>query len=601
MPEYSPPFADMKFVIERLCRIADFNTLPAFAEVTGELAAAILQEAGTFATEVLAPLNRIGDRDGARHQHDRVVMPVGWREAYAQFIDGGWNGLSFGTDCGGQGLPKILATAVSEMWNTANLSFALGPMLTGGAAEAIAHHGSEQQRAVYLERMVTGTWTGTMNLTEPQAGSDLSTVKTRAVPHGDHYLITGQKIFITYGEHDLTENIIHLVLARLPDSPAGTRGISLFIVPKFLVGNDRAIGRRNDVRCASIEHKLGIHGSPTAVMIYGEQGGAIGYLVGELNRGLEYMFTMMNNARHAVGLEGVSIAEGAYQKALGFARERVQGKPIGSTTRELPGIIEHPDVKRMLLTMKSGTEAMRALAYVCALAFDLGREHPDPAQREYYRRRGDLLTPIVKGWCTEFGQELASVGVQIHGGMGFIEETGAAQYMRDARITTIYEGTTGIQAQDLISRKTLRDGGRAMRELLAEIAHDLSRWTRFHDVRVEQIKTELVNAHLALTRSVDWILGEQGADPRLAAAGSVNYLDLCGIVVGGWLLARSAVICDEDLARGTQDASFTLSKIATAYFFASQILPQASGLARIIEHGGHAVLVSTTEVFGTAS
>ncbi|MGH8595475.1 MAG: acyl-CoA dehydrogenase, partial [Gammaproteobacteria bacterium] len=438
--------------------------------------------------------------------------------------------------------------------------------------------------------------TGTMNLTEPQAGSDLSAVRTRAVPTGDHYLITGQKIFITYGEHDLTDNIIHLVLARVPDAPAGTRGISLFIVPKVLVGDDGSLGAQNDVRCASIEHKLGIHGSPTAVMIYGERGGAIGYLVGERNRGLEYMFTMMNNARHAVGLEGVAIAEGVYQKALAFARERVQGKPIGHTERSRPPIIEHPDVKRMLLTMKSGAEAMRALAYVCAVAFDLGREHPDLKLRQYYARRGDLLTPIVKGWCTEYGQELASVGVQVHGGMGFIEETGAAQYLRDARITTIYEGTTGIQAQDLVGRKTWRDGGAAMRELLAEIESETNRWPA-HDPRLSVIRTEVATARNALVRAVDWILAEQHTDPRLAAAASVHYLKLSGLVIGGWLLGRAATLCAEDLVTGTGDPAFAARKIATAHFFATQILPQTGALARIIEQGSPAVLVPTAEVF----
>jgi 3-(methylthio)propanoyl-CoA dehydrogenase len=593
MTDYTPPLADMKFVIERLCAYSDFNALPAFAELNGELLAAILQEAGTFASEVLAPLNRAGDQTGAKYHPDGVRTVAGWREAYSEFVAGGWNGLAFPTSCGGQGLPKIVATAVSEMWNTANLSFALAPMLTSGAAEAIAHHGNDRQQAMYLEPLVTGTWTGTMNLTESQAGSDLSTVKARAVPAGDHFLITGQKIFITYGEHDLTDNIIHLVLARLPDAPAGTRGISLFIVPKFLVNDDGTLGARNDVRCASIEHKLGIHGSPTAVMLYGEHGGAVGYLVGEPNRGLEYMFTMMNNARHAVGLEGVAIAEGAYQKALAFARERVQGKPIGHTGREAVAIIEHADVKRMLLTMKSGAEAMRAVAYLCALAFDLSREHPDPTLRQYYARRGDLLTPIVKGWCTEYGQELASVGVQVHGGMGFIEETGAAQYLRDARITTIYEGTTGIQAQDLVGRKTLRDGGAAMRELLAEITRDLGQWPATRDQRLGEITGELANAHSALAASVDWILSH---DSQLAAAGSAHYLKLCGIVVGGWLMARAAVLCDRDLAQDTGDAVFATSKIATAYFFATQILPQAASLARIIEHGSQAVLVSA-EVF----
>jgi hypothetical protein len=410
-------------------------------------------------------------------------------------------------------------------------------------------------------------------------------------------LITGQKIYITYGEHDLTENIIHLVLARLPEAPAGTRGISLFVVPKFLVKGDGTLGKRNDVRCASLEHKLGIHGSPTAVLIYGEQGGATGYLVGEPNRGLEYMFTMMNNARHAVGLEGVAIGEGAYQKALYFARERVQGRPVGHTGRDTPPIIEHPDVKRMLLGMKSGVEAMRAVAYLCALAFDLGRAHPTPAERDYYRRRGDLLTPIVKGWCTEFGQELASVGVQVHGGMGFIEETGAAQYLRDARITTIYEGTTGIQAQDLVGRKTLRDGGTAARELLAEMRGDLARWQPVAEPRLQALVNELAAGVNAVEQSVAWMLASQATDPRLSAAASVSYLKLWGIVVGGWQLVRAAALCLDDCRTGAGELGFARRKIVSAEFFAMQILPQATSLARIITAGSAAVLIPTEDAF----
>ena len=597
MADYIAPLADMQFVIERLCGIEKLTAVPVFADVNMELVSAILTEAGTLATEVLGPLNRVGDKIGAVLTADGVRMPEGWQAAYRQFVDGGWNGLSFPTASGGQGLPKVLATAVAEMWNTANLSFALGPMLTAGAAEALAHHGSDAMRARYLEKLVTGNWTGTMNLTEPQAGSDLGAVRTRAVPEDDHYRIIGQKIYITYGEHDLTDNIIHLVLARVPDAPAGTRGLSLFLVPKFLVNADGVPGARNDVRCASLEHKLGIHGSPTAVLIYGEQGGATGYLIGETNRGLEYMFTMMNNARHAVGLEGVAIGEGAYQKALHFARERVQGRPIGHTGRDLPPIIEHPDVKRMLLAMKSGVEAMRAVAYLCALAFDLGREHPATDTREYFRRRGDFLTPIVKGWCTEFGQELASVGIQIHGGMGFIEETGAAQYLRDARITTIYEGTTGIQAQDLVGRKTLRDGGTAARELLAEMQTDLASWATVAEPRLHVLARELAAGVAAVERSVAWLIDSEASDPRLSAAASVSYLKLWGIVTGGWQLVRAAALCFEDCHAQSADQAFARRKIASAEFFATQVLPQATSLAHIIEVGSQAVLVPTEEAF----
>ncbi len=597
MSDYTAPLADMQFVIERLCGLDTVAGLPAFADVNSELLGAILTEAGTLASEVLAPLNRMGDKTGARLEASGVQMPAGWHAAYRQFVEGGWNGLSFSTDSGGQGLPKVVATAVAEMWNAANLSFALGPMLTAGAAEALEHHASPALRQTYLEKLVTGHWMGTMNLTEPQAGSDLSAVRARAVPEDDHYRISGQKIYITYGEHDLTENIIHLVLARLPDAPAGTRGISLFVVPKFLVNAAGELGIRNDVRCASLEHKLGIHGSPTAVLIYGEQGGAVGYLVGEPNRGLEYMFTMMNNARHAVGLEGVAVAEGAYQKALHFARERVQGRPVGYTGQDVPPIIEHPDVKRMLLTMKAGVEAMRAVAYVCALAFDLGRENPDPAARAYWARRGDFLTPIVKGWCTEFGLELASVGVQIHGGMGFIEETGAAQYLRDARITTIYEGTTGIQAQDLVGRKTVRDGGQGARELLAEMRSDVTAWRTAPEPRLQTLADDLAAALDQVQTSITWVIESQATDPRLAAAASVSYLKLWGIVLGGWQLGRAAALCFADLREARAETSFAQRKIVASEFFMTQLVPQVASLARIITRGSPAVLIPTADAF----
>ncbi|MBI2799337.1 MAG: acyl-CoA dehydrogenase [Gammaproteobacteria bacterium] len=590
MSEYTAPIAEMRFLIERLCNLGQLTHFPRYAEVTIDLVEAVLQEAGKLASEILAPLNRSGDREGAKYHANEVTMPTGWQDAYQKFIDGGWNGLPFAAAHGGQGLPKVLATAVSEMWNTANLSFALGPMLTAGAAEAIEHHGSAAQRALFLEKLVTGAWTGTMNLTEPQAGSDLSTVRTRATPEGAHYRIVGQKIFITYGEHDLTENIIHLVLARLPDTPAGTRGLSLFIVPKILVNADGSLGARNDVRCASLEHKLGIHGSPTAVMVYGEAGGAIGYLIGAPNRGLEYMFTMMNNARHAVGLEGVAIGEAAYQKALRFARERVQGKPLGFQGQVTPSIIEHADVKRMLMTMRASVDAMRALTYVCAMAFDLGREHPDASTRDYFRRRGDLLTPIVKGWCTETGQEIASLGIQVHGGMGFIEETGAAQIYRDARITTIYEGTTGIQAQDLVGRKTLRDGGKAVRELITEIRTDLARLPRDANAQLVAIAQELDAAVTAFTTAFEWLLANQAPDPNLVAAASVHFLKLAGIVTGGWQLARAAMLCVEDREAGRGTAECATRWLASARFFATQILPQAPGLARTMVVGSASVL-----------
>jgi len=589
MSEYIAPIADMKFVIEELAGLSRLTSLPAFEEATPELVDAVLGEAAKLASEVLSPLNRIGDVQGSTLNGHEVTTPDGWRDAYATFVEAGWGGLAGEPEFGGQGLPKLIATAVSEMWNSANLSFALCPMLTQGATDAIEHHAAQSLRETYLPKLVSGEWAGTMNLTEPQAGSDLSAVRTKAVPEGDHYRISGQKIFITYGEHDLTDNIIHLVLARTPDAPEGTRGISLFVVPKFLVNSDGSLGARNDVKCVSLEHKLGIHASPTAVMSYGEDGGAIGYLVGEENRGLMYMFTMMNAARHAVGLEGVAISERAYQQALEFARERIQGQPIGPSGGERAAIIEHPDVRRMLLQMKSHTEAMRALAYVCATAYDLAANATDKDEAAAAGRRGDFLTPIVKGWSTETGIEMASLGVQIHGGMGFVEETGAAQYLRDARITTIYEGTTGIQAADLVGRKTLRDGGTAARELLAEIHEDAAALDG-SDPRLVTIKAALDQACADVRAVLDWLLAAEAQDPRLPAAASGHYLKLWGIACGGWQMANAARVCAAHLAAGTDNPVFADTKIATAHFFAAQVMPQTTALAKTIISGSDPVL-----------
>jgi len=590
MSEYVAPIADMKFVIEDLAGLEQLNTISEFAEATPELVDAVLAEAAKFAQEVLSPLNRIGDIQGSRLDGDRVHTPAGWREAYASFVESGWSSLAGDPEYGGQGLPKLVASAVSEMWNSANLSFALCPMLSQGAMEAIKHHAAQPYKDTYVSKMVSGEWTGTMNLTEPQAGSDLGAVRTRAVPEGSHYRITGQKIFITYGEHDLTENIIHLVLARTPDAPAGTRGISLFIVPKFLVDEDGTLGERNDVCCVSLEHKLGIHASPTAVMSYGDNGGAIGYLVGEENRGLMYMFTMMNAARHAVGLEGVAITERAYQLALEFARERVQGQPIGPSGGASVPIIEHVDVRRMLLQMKSHAEALRALAYVCAAAYDVAAASPDRELAAHARRRGDFLTPIVKGWSTEAGIEMASLGVQIHGGMGFIEETGAAQYLRDARITTIYEGTTGIQAADLVGRKTLRDGGAAAAELLEEIDATAA-LLGTDDPHFASIRVALEQAAADVRKVVKWMADADKKDPRLPAAAANHYLKLWGIVCGGWQMAKAAKICRDKLAAGEGDPVFCETKIATADFFAAQVMPQTCALRATIISGSGAVLL----------
>ncbi len=581
MLEYAAPLRDMSFVIEEVIGCDRLAVLEGCEEVSADLVDAVLEEAGKFASGVLAPLNRVGDVEGCRLEGDVVHTPEGWRDAYAAFCEAGWCSLAMNPEHGGQGLPKLIATAVSEMWDSANMAFGLCPLLTNGAIEAIEQHGDENLQARYLEKLIAGEWTGTMNLTEPQAGSDLSAVRTRAEPRGDHYLITGQKIFITYGEHDLTENIIHLVLARLPDAPEGTRGISLFAVPKFLVNDDGSLGERNDLRCVSIEHKLGIHGSPTAVMSYGDNGGAVGYLVGEENRGLMHMFTMMNAARHAVGREGVAVGEAAYQHALKHARERIQGQAPGAAERS--AIVEHPDVKRMLMTMKSQVEATRALSYVCALAYDVAERHADPDARARAARRGDLLTPIVKAWSTEVGQEVASLGVQVHGGMGFVEETGAAQYYRDARITTIYEGTTGIQAGDLVGRKTLRDGGAAVRELLADMRESL--------VALAAAGTGGKAVHDAvsagvdrLERVVDWLLAG-AADPRLGAAAAVNYLMLAGTVCGGWMMAEATRVA---LAAGDADP-FHAAKLASARFYCAQILPRAGALEQAIVDGSEVV------------
>src|SRR5512137_2642134 len=466
MSTYRAPLNEMQFVLTELAGLDQVAALPGFEEATPDVVSAILDEAAKFASNVLDPLNAGGDREGARLQDDGTVKtPAGFKDAYRQFCENGWNGLIKSSQYGGQGLPHLVGTAVEEMWHSSNLAFNLCAMLTQGAIEAIVLRGSQELKDRFLPNMVAGTWTGTMNLTEPQAGSDLAAVRTRAVPQGDGtYKLYGQKIFITYGEHDYTDNIIHLVLARTPDAPEGVKGISLFIVPKFMVNADGSLGARNDVHCVSLEHKLGIHASPTAVMAYGDHGGAIGYLVGEENRGLEYMFIMMNLARFSVGMEGVGIAERAYQRAVAYAKDRVQGRPVGAEKGAVGAkIIEHPDIRRMLMTMRAHTEAMRAVAYVTSAAMDNAHRHTDAEARRRHQAFVDFMIPIVKGCSTEIAQEVASLGIQVHGGMGYIEETGAAQHFRDARITTIYEGTTGIQANDFIGRKTARDGGAVAR------------------------------------------------------------------------------------------------------------------------------------------
>jgi alkylation response protein AidB-like acyl-CoA dehydrogenase len=529
MSTYRAPLEEMKFVMNELAGLGQVATLPGYADADADTVAAILEEAAKFATDILDPLNRPGDQRGSVRKDDgSVVTPPGFRDAYWKFVEQGWNGLAKSQEYGGQGLPQLVAAAVEEMWHASNMAFDLCAMLTQGAIEAIELCGSDELKQRYLPKMVAGTWTGTMNLTEPQAGSDLAAVRTRAVPQPDGtYKLFGQKIFITYGEHDYTENIVHMVLARLPDAPEGVKGISLFLVPKFVPDADGKPGTRNDVHCVSIEHKLGIHASPTCVMSYGEKGGATGWIVGEANRGLEYMFIMMNLARYSVGLEGVGLSERAYQRAVAYARDRVQGRAVGVEKGAQAGpIIEHPDVRRMLMTMRAQTEATRAVAYVTGAAMDNATHHPDPEMRKRHQAFVDLMIPIVKGHSTEVGQEVASLGLQVHGGMGFIEETGAAQLYRDARITTIYEGTTGIQANDLIGRKTARDGGAIAREVAREIAVVANRLGSSPDRDLQAIGVRLAAAEAALQRAIEWIVAAFGQNTRVAHAGAVGYLRL---------------------------------------------------------------------------
>jgi acyl-CoA dehydrogenase len=596
---YAAPVRDMQFVLRALAGFDEIARLPGNEELSAELVEQILEENAKFSAGVLAPLNRPGDEEGSVWKDGEVATPKGFKDAYRQFVEGGWNALQFPAEFGGQGLPKLVAAPVMEMWKSANLSFSLCPLLTGGAIEALLLRGSDAQQAMFLPKMIAGTWTGTMNLTEPQAGSDLALVKSRAVPEGDHYRIYGQKIFITYGEHDLAENIVHLVLARTPDAPEGVRGISLFLVPKFLVNADGSLGKRNDVRCVSIEHKLGIHASPTAVLAYGDREGAIGYLIGEENRGLEYMFIMMNAARFAVGMEGVALCEAAYQKAVAYAKERIQSRELGGSGSKPVPIIRHPDIRRMLMAMKAQAEATRALAYVVAGAMDKAHHHPDKAERARAQGFVDLMIPIVKGWSTETSIEVASLGIQVHGGMGFIEETGAAQFLRDARITTIYEGTTGIQANDLIGRKIARDSGATAKALLNEIG---ALRGPLLDAKGKGPDFEFIAARLAfgVTGAIDcvqWIVEKHATDPKAVYAGAVPFLKLMGIVCGGWQMARAALAAQAMLERGEGDAGFLQAKIATARFFADHILSQAAGLRDAVIEGSPGVLALAEEQF----
>src|SRR6516162_5120917 len=584
---YRAPVRELRFVLEELLDAQRLAASVRLADYSNELAQSVLEEAARFAENVLEPLNRPGDVEGARWTEHGVVTAPGFREAYAQFIAGGWVALGSDPEYGGQRVPRVLGSAVGEFWGSANLAFKLCPMLTHGAVHALELCGSPLQKRTFLPKMVQGEWTGTMVLTEPQAGSDLGQVRTRAVPEGDHYRLFGQKIFITWGDHDLTANTIHMVLARIEGAPPGVRGISLFIVPKVLVNADGSLGERNDVRCLSIEHKLGIHASPTCVLAFGEKDGAFAELIGAPGRGLEYMFIMMNSARLSVGSEGYAVGERAFQRAAEWARTRVQGKPPVAAPSGPAPIIHHPDVKRMLLMMKSQTEASRALTLYGAFQFDLAEYGADEPARAAARARGELLTPIIKGWCTEIGNEVAAIGVQIHGGMGFIEETGAAQYMRDVRITTIYEGTTGIQSNDLIGRKLARDRGAAMGALLADMERELNAVTG-SDPAVEAVRKATLEGVSFLGRATRALLEALATQPERAMAVSVPYLKLCGYVVGGWLLAKSAAIAAGHTSGAERD--FYAAKVRTAAFYAAQVLPNAAALARVVESGGASVI-----------
>src|SRR5438067_10737442 len=589
MSTYQAPLKDMRFALNELAGLEGIAKLPGYADATPDTVDAILEEASKFASGVLDPINYSGDQEGSKWTDGAVRTPKGFREAYKQFCEGGWNALPFEAEWGGQGLPRLVSTPVQEMWKSANLSFSLCPLLTQGAVEALLLRGSDELKRRYLPTMVEGNWTGTMNLTEPQAGSDLSLVRTRAERQGDHYLISGQKIFITYGEHDLAQNIVHLVLARTPDAPEGVKGISLFVVPKFVPNEDATPGKRNSARCASIEHKLGIHASPTAVMVYDK---ALGYLVGEENRGLETMFIMMNAARFAVGLEGVAIAERAFQRALAFAKERVQGRDLVQGGKSVP-IIHHPDVRRMLMLMKSQTEAMRALAYTTAAAMDHARKHPDAEARKQHQAFVDLMIPVVKGWSTETGIEVASLGVQVHGGMGFVEETGAAQYLRDARITTIYEGTTGIQAMDLVGRKISREAGATAKAWLASLKALDAELGKSGHADIKALRAQLASGVQAVADCVNFIV--ESKDPLATFAGAVPFLKLVGIVAGGWQMARAALAAERKLNSGDKD--FLQAKIATARFYGDQVLVQAPALRDTVVKGAAGVLALSEEQF----
>ncbi len=594
---YKAPLKDMLFDIQHLANIDQVAQIPGFEEAGFDTAQAVLEECAKFNEGVLSPLNREGDINPSSLKAGVVTTTPGFKDAFKQYAEGGWQGLQHPTDFGGQGLPKTIGAACGEMLNSANMSFALCPLLSDGAIEALLTAGSDELKAVYLEKLVSGQWTGTMNLTEPQAGSDLAMVRSRAEPQPDGtYKVFGTKIFITYGEHDMAENIVHLVLARVSGAPEGVKGISLFVVPKFMVGKDGKLGARNDVHCVSIEHKMGIKASPTAVLQYGDNGGAIGYIVGEENRGLEYMFIMMNSARYAVGVQGIAIAEMAYQKAVTFAKDRVQSRPVDGSIKASAPIIHHPDVKRMLMTMRAYTEGCRGMASVAAAAYDASHHHPDAEVRKQNQAFYEFMVPLVKGYSTEMSLEVTSLGVQVHGGMGFIEETGAAQYYRDAKILTIYEGTTAIQANDLVGRKTSRDGGQTAKAIAGQIQATEAALNKQGSADAVAMAKRLKAAREAFVDVVDFVAGNTKASPNAVFAGSVPYLMLAGNLVAGWQMARALLVAQEQLAKGV-DADFMKAKITTARFYADHLLTKAPGMRDSIVEGADCVTALALEAF----
>ncbi|MCP5258022.1 acyl-CoA dehydrogenase [Ottowia sp.] len=594
---YQAPVKDMLFDIEHLANIEEIASIPGFEDAGLETAQAVLEECARFNEGVVAPLNHEADKVPSSLAGNQVTTSKGFKEAFKQYAEGGWQGLQHPADFGGQGLPKTIGAACGEILNAANLSFALCPLLTDGAIEALLTAGSDELKATYLEKLVSGEWTGTMNLTEPQAGSDLALVRTRAEPQPDGtYRVFGTKIFITYGEHDMADNIVHLVLARVQGAPEGVKGISLFVVPKFMVGKDGALGDRNDVYCVSIEHKMGIKASPTAVLQFGDHGGAVGYLVGEENRGLEYMFIMMNAARYAVGVQGIAVSDRAYQKAVAYAKERVQSRPVDGSVKGSATIIHHPDVRRMLMTMRALTEGCRAMATTAAAAYDAAHHHPDPAVREQNQAFYEFMVPLVKGYSTESSLEVTNLGVQVHGGMGFIEETGAAQYYRDAKILTIYEGTTAIQANDLVGRKTTRDGGQAAKAIAAQVEKTEQALAASGSADAKAVAGHLAEARQAFLDVVGFMVENGKADPNAAYAGSVPYLMLTGNLVAGWQLGRSLLAAEQALKAG-QDQAFMQAKIATARFYAEHILTRARATRDAIVGGAQSVMALPMDAF----